>query len=152
MWRYLESVKPPQKHKTPEEKATYFRDYDKNKRTRSCQSEWEQGRSWLKDTDNEMVCTICQENGDPSTNMFITGCTSYKLDSFSKHEKSKGHEKSAAIAKSESNVNSDAYKILKMLNSENFEKPNKMFRTCHAMVKNNRLFSIIRFCMALPAG
>ena len=63
-------------------------------------------------------------------------------------------KKSAAIAKakSESTVNADAYKILKMLNSENFEKPNKMFRTCHAMVKNNRLFSIIRFCMALPAG
>ena len=75
-----------------------------------------------------MVCTICQENGDPSTNMFITGCTSYKLDSFSKHEKSKGHEKSAAIAKtkSESTVNSDAYKILKTLNSENFEKLNKI--------------------------
>jgi hypothetical protein len=26
MWRYLEGVKPPQKRKTPEEKATYFRD------------------------------------------------------------------------------------------------------------------------------
>jgi hypothetical protein len=24
MWRYLEGVKPPQKRKTPEEKATYF--------------------------------------------------------------------------------------------------------------------------------
>ena len=35
MWRYLEGIKPPQKRKTPEEKATYFRDYDKNKRTRS---------------------------------------------------------------------------------------------------------------------
>jgi hypothetical protein len=58
----------------------------------------------------------------------------YKLDSVSNHEKSKGHEKSAAIAKvkSESTVNSDAYKILKMLNSENFEKLNKMLRTCHA--------------------
>ena len=90
-----------------------------------------------------MVCTICQENGDPSTNIFITGCTSYKLDSVSKHEKSKGHEKSAAIAKtkSESTVNSDANKILKKLNSENFEKLNKMFRTCHAMVKNNRPLS-----------
>ena len=64
MWRYLE--------------ATYFRDYDKNKRTRSYPSEWEQGRSWLKDTDNGMVCTICQKNGNPSTNMFITDCTSYK--------------------------------------------------------------------------
>ena len=103
--------------KRPRKKATYFRDYDKNKQTRSYQSEWEQGRSWLKDTDNGMVCTICQENGDPSTNMFITGCRSYKLDSVSKHEKSKGHEKSAAIAKAK---------------SENFEKLNKMFRTCHA--------------------
>ena len=35
MWTYLEDVNPPQKRKTPEEKATYFRDYDKNKRTRS---------------------------------------------------------------------------------------------------------------------
>ena len=67
----------------------------------------------------------------------------YKLDSVSKHEKSKCHEKSAAIAKtkSESTVNSDANKILKKLNSENFEKLNKMFRTCHAMVKNNRPLS-----------
>ena len=53
MWRYLEGVKPPQKRKTPEGKATYFRDYDKNKRTCSYQSEWEQGRSWLKDTNND---------------------------------------------------------------------------------------------------
>jgi hypothetical protein len=29
MWRYLEDVKPPQKRKTLEGKATYFRDYDK---------------------------------------------------------------------------------------------------------------------------
>ena len=58
MWRYLEGVKPPQKRKMPEEKATYFRDYDKNKRTHSNPSEWEQGRSWLKDTDNGMVCTL----------------------------------------------------------------------------------------------
>ena len=86
MWRYLEGVKPPQKCKMPEEKATYFRDYDKNKLTRSYQSEWKQGRSWLKDTDNGMVCTICQENGDPSTNMFITGCTSYKLHVLSSRE------------------------------------------------------------------
>jgi hypothetical protein len=58
IWRYLEGAKPPQKRKTPEEKVTYFRYLDKNKRTRSYQSEWEQGRSWLKDTDNGMVCTM----------------------------------------------------------------------------------------------
>ena len=79
IWRYLEGAKPLQERKTPEVKTTYFMDYEKNKRTRSYLSEWEQSRSWLKDTDNGMVCTICRENGDPSTDMFITGCTSYKL-------------------------------------------------------------------------
>ena len=30
MWRYLEGFKPPQKRKKPEEKATYFSNYDKS--------------------------------------------------------------------------------------------------------------------------
>ena len=47
----------------------------------------------------------CQENGDPSTNMFITGCTSYKLDSVSKHEKPKGHEKISSHCKSKIGIN-----------------------------------------------
>jgi hypothetical protein len=47
IWRYLEGAKPLQERKTPEVKTTYFMDYEKNKRTRSYLSEWEQSRSWL---------------------------------------------------------------------------------------------------------
>lgn len=41
-------------------------------------------------------------------------------------------------AKTESRYESDAAKIVQTLNKENFDKLNKMFRTCHALVKNNR--------------
>jgi hypothetical protein len=40
-------------------------------------------------------------------------------------------------------VNSDANKIFKKLNSENFEKLNKMIRTCHAMVKTTDHYQIL---------
>jgi hypothetical protein len=57
--------------------------------------EWEKGRPWLKYVDDMgMVCTACTEFCKPN-GMFVTVCTSYKVDSLTKHEKSKQQEKCA---------------------------------------------------------
>jgi hypothetical protein len=48
--------------------------------------------------DKGMACTACNEFGEPN-GMFITGCTSYKVDSLTKHEKPKQHEKRALVTK-----------------------------------------------------
>ena len=45
-----------------------------------------------------MACTACNEFGEPN-GMFVTGCTSYKVDSLTKHEKPKQHEKCALVIK-----------------------------------------------------
>jgi hypothetical protein len=51
--------------------------------------EWEKGRPWLKYVDDKgMVCTARTKFGKPN-GMFVTGCTSYKVDSLTKHEKPK---------------------------------------------------------------
>ena len=42
--------------------------------------QWEKGRPWLKYVDDKgMVCTACTMFGEPN-GMFVTGCTSYKVD------------------------------------------------------------------------
>jgi hypothetical protein len=55
--------------------------YDKDKRAGKYLPEWEKGRPWLKYVDDKgMVCTARTEFGEPN-GMFVTGCTSYKVDS-----------------------------------------------------------------------
>ena len=54
--------------------------------------------------------------------MFVTGCTSYKVDSLTKHEKPKQHEKCALVtkAKLKSREESSAAKIIQTLNKDIF--------------------------------
>jgi len=47
MWRYISTVSEPKAKQTTAEKRKYFKDYDKDKRTRQFQSKWLTGRSWL---------------------------------------------------------------------------------------------------------
>jgi hypothetical protein len=44
------------------------------------------GWTWKYVDDKGMACTACTEFGEPN-GMFVTGCTSYKVDSLTKHEK-----------------------------------------------------------------
>ena len=74
----------------------------------------------LKYVDNKgMACTACNEFGEPN-GMFVTGCTSYKVDSLTKHEKPKQHEKCALVtkAKLKSREESSAAKIIQTLNKD----------------------------------
>lgn len=57
--KFITGVKPPQKRKTDEEKATYYREYEKTKQARNYASEWKKDRSWLKDSEEGMVCGVC---------------------------------------------------------------------------------------------
>ena len=68
-----------------------------------------------------MACTACNEFGEPN-GMFVTGCTSYKVDSLTKHEKPKQHEKCALVteAKLKSREESSAAKIIQTLNKDIF--------------------------------
>ena len=77
-----------------------------------------------------MACTACTEFGEPN-GMFVTGCTSYKVDSLTKHEKPKQHEKCALVtkAKLKSREESSAAKIIQTLNKDIFIKLDKMFIT-----------------------
>ena len=89
-----------------------------------------------------MACTACNEFGEPN-GMFVTGCTSYKVDSLTKHEKPKQHEKCALVtkAKLKSREESSAAKIIQTLNKDIFIKLDKMFRNCHALIVKNRPLS-----------
>jgi hypothetical protein len=103
MWNYLLGVKPPseseKKKRKFESTKEYYKGYDKDKSARKYLPEWEKGRPWLKYVDDKgMVCTARTEFGELN-GMFVTGCTSYKVDSLTKHEKSKQHEKCALITK-----------------------------------------------------
>ncbi len=52
---------------TEEERAQkrreFYKIYEKEKRKRVWMPKWAEGRSWLKNTDNGMICTICQVCG-----------------------------------------------------------------------------------------
>ena len=73
----------------------------------------------------------------------LTGCTSNKVDSLTKNEKSKQHEKCALVtkAKLKSCEESSAAKIIQTLNRDIFIKLDKMFRNCNALVVKNRPLS-----------
>ena len=123
------------KRKSIEDKLNYFKNYDK-KRKRQYNIDWEKTYDWLKDSSpNGMFCTVCTEYcDDRKRNSFITSCTSYKEDSVSKHQKTRNHEKALLLKKSKSErdsvtvSNSEAAKIIKVLNRENFEKLNIIVR------------------------
>ena len=68
-----------------------------------------------------MACTACTEFGEPN-GMFVTGCSSYKVDSLTKHENPKQHEKCALVteAKLKSREESSAAKIIQTLNKDIF--------------------------------
>ncbi|XP_014662095.1 PREDICTED: zinc finger protein 862-like [Priapulus caudatus] len=144
MWRYIAGASNPNEKggQTQEKKREYQQEYETNKRVRHYCITWEKSRPWLKDTENGMICTACKDHGDTTT-LFAVGCQSYKLDSLVKHERSKQHEKAVlfANAKTQPRTESQAAKIIQTLNADIFEKLEKMFRTCHALVRNNRPLS-----------
>ncbi len=91
------------------------------------------------------VCVDAAENMEKPKrmNVFVSGCTSYKLESIELHEGSEYHKRafrwwSAKKAKPGSSV---AEVALASMNAEVFDKISKMFRTCHALAKKNRPLS-----------
>ncbi|KAK3094070.1 hypothetical protein FSP39_023772 [Pinctada imbricata] len=144
MWRFIKGVEKPQSKRKAID-TSYFKEYDKSKRSRKFSEKWTETYSWLRDSASGMTCSICIDHDTTSkgSNSFINGCTSYKLDSIIKHEKSKCHQRSVLIqsGKSKPIEKTDAAHVIHSLNRENFNKLEKMFRNCHALVKNNRPLS-----------
>ena len=78
-----------------------------------------------------------QKKAPKRKNLFVTGCTSYKSESVTLHEKSDYHKRaheSANIKPGET----PGDVMLRNLNKEALEKLTHMFRTVHALAKNNR--------------
>lgn len=143
MWRFIDGVSQPKKTKL--ERKDYHDNYDKTKRQRKFLTAWTINREWLADSEKGMICTYCKQIPTCTTGsrLFVTGCTSYKLDSVTKHENSLQHKYAVQVneGKSKPVDESEAGKIISTLNKENFEKLEKMFRNCHALIKNNRPLS-----------
>ena len=70
--------------------AAYHKQYEKN-RDREFIEKWSRTRDWLTDTSDGMKCSVCidfAKKAPPKrVNMFLTGCSSYKTESISIHEK-----------------------------------------------------------------
>ena len=111
MWRYIESVKPPEpkKTKTKEEKRATQCVYDPTKRERTWQAGWETEFPWvIHDPGRKQInCQTCRHAyghlskktlpdgrgrfAQYSQGPFVKGCDSYKHSALKDHHLSKGH-------------------------------------------------------------
>jgi len=145
MWRHIKGVSNPNKRKNDDKKdkdKTYNKEYESLKRQRTAMmTKWEVGRPWLEISECglKMICRSCKKYSQKES-QFISGCGSKKLDSVNKHEKSSEHKRCLEIeeAKRLEPDKSQAAQIIRTLNGDIFEKLEKMFRTCHAIVVHNR--------------
>ena len=146
MWRYIDGASQPKKRKQSEqEKKEYNKEYEK-KRSRQFNASWTKDRPWLKDTDHGMICDYCvqyEKDGRQRSSLFITGNTSYKLETVKIHEQSQSHKQCRAIceAKSKPVSSSVAASTLRKLNDENFKKMYSLFKIGHSIAIHNRPFS-----------
>lgn len=131
MWRYLPSISQPEPKakQSTAEKRKYFSEYDKVKRARQFQEKWRKDRTWLVLDDDGMKCSVCMKyssgkSSDGKISVFITGCSSMKLESVIKHEESNLHKKCMAVdeAKKKPVLDTQAAKVVRILNVENFKK------------------------------
>lgn len=141
MWRYVAGATKPNELKRKAGEKEYYKEYENAKRSRYYIKDWEKNRPWLSDTPKGMICSVCCDYANyGEQNQFTTGCMSKKLDSVTKHEKSKQHLKAVLIneAKQKSKSESTAAKIVETMNKNIIDKLEKMFRNCHAIVLQNR--------------
>ncbi|KAK3103649.1 hypothetical protein FSP39_020745 [Pinctada imbricata] len=80
----------------------------------------------------------CREFSVSENNSFVKGCNSYKADSIVKHESSKQHQQAASIVNGRTEKVSKASKIIMSMNKDKVDRLTTLFRTCHALVMNNR--------------
>ena len=136
MWRYLQGVENPKRKQTPEEKKAKDREYEK-KRKRCFHDEWKEGRPWLRyDTDSHvMFCDYCMKgNMKGDKNVFIKGCSNFKMEAMKFHEKSQSHRYAANKHENEQNPSSaPAVKSLMSLDKALYSKLTVLFRTVHAL-------------------
>ena len=103
MWRYLDNVSQPvtKKPKLDESvKKDKSKEYDREKRKRTFQASWQNGRQWLAFREGKMFCTYCAEfSNDPkmAKSTFVQGSMNFKLESILSHEKGEHHKKSESL-------------------------------------------------------
>ena len=90
-----------------------------------------------------MFSLLQYASADAKNSVFITGCHSMKLESITKHEESNVHKKCIAIdeAKKKTILDTQATKIVRTSNEDNFRKMKILFNTAHALAIKNRPFT-----------
>ena len=152
MLQYLQGYKGKPKAQQPgpsstPDKKRKDKEYEK-KRERVYLQKWERGRDWLKNTDQGMVCTYCQESTSVLRQMrmhlskqFISGCPSYRVESIVSHEDSDSHKEAEKIHQRQLKPDeSEGHRACNQLNMKNYPKIKIMFQTCHAIAKHQRPF------------
>ncbi|KAL5007366.1 hypothetical protein ScPMuIL_003785 [Solemya velum] len=126
------------------------------KRERKLNEKWKVGRDWLVFEDGLMSCSLCKEyygfNSRDNLNQrlknlrgqnkFITGCSNRKVSAVVDHENSNSHKASVkALSPGPVPAESVAVKTLQQLKKADTEKMLILFKSIHAIVKNNRPLS-----------
>ena len=98
MWKFIPNVEKPKPvlKQSEAEKRKYQLEYEKNKRQRKFQSDCSV-KSWLQESENGLLCSVCVNFSNERDSMFIKGCQSYNIDSINKHKITKSHEKSMFV-------------------------------------------------------
>jgi hypothetical protein len=85
---------------------------------------------WLRFDEElqKMFCVHCKSLDTVGT--FITGCSSFKIESVETHSQSAGHRKNVSVvkAKTQNVVNSPAMGCLRMMNAAKLDKLKALFR------------------------
>ena len=113
---------------------------------RQFMTRWQIGRPWLKHEKGKMWCQLCRDHdknlpflAQIRRNM-IDGCSLFKYETITIHEKSKVHKHAVMINKNTNVTPQDApaEKLQISLNQKVVKILGTMFRNVHALVKKNK--------------
>ena len=94
-----------------------------------------------------MFCEICKTASQTDktiaqNNVFVQGCSSFRVESVKIHESSANHVRATTIVAARAEPEkTPVYEMICSLNKETLEKLSKLFRTCHGLAVHNRLYS-----------
>lgn len=128
--------------------ARDFHDCEKT-RTRKFSSKWQVGRPWLRNEEKGMICEWCTEHRQAletqnvlTSTKFIDGCTSYKAESISYHEKSAAHLLAIKCHRAKLHPEkTPAYLARQQMLKQYYGKLRLLFRNAHALAKNKKSLS-----------
>lgn len=153
--------------KTEEEKLESARQYEKERRVRKYQPQWQNEFDWLiYDNKEKVFCKYCRSLYGPigelatkkmklgqsvdhnnntklASGPLVVGCTNLKKCVLNNHDQSKGHQEAKKRFELRHKLpgSSEAEKMVESLNKSVFDKLSNLMRTAHAIAKHSRPFT-----------